>query len=201
MATVRADNANSASDTANIHINGGGKLEWLPNTTRLTWDMNGDGSKEYDNSFIAGSPLEGSGILLGNQQGCNQYIIQIYWTARVTGTPAASPTPTPSPSPTPPASPTPTPTPTSGGDTTITNTNTNTQNQTVNVGSVQGVVTKSPETGVSVAGLLTMFGAGPVGLALSRFGRGRAFVAKRRENLAELAKNLVENRFGKSQDV
>src|SRR3989344_6300671 len=36
VATVRADNANSASDTANIHINGGGKLEWLPNTTRLT---------------------------------------------------------------------------------------------------------------------------------------------------------------------
>lgn len=195
-ATVRAENANTASDNVSIHINGGGSLEILPGTTRLTWDVDGDGNKEYNNTFIAGSPLEGSGILLGDQHGCNEYIIQVGWSAKVVGGEEPSPTPTP----TPVASPS--PTPPTGGDINITNTNTNTntntQNQTVNVAGVS-VPVKQPETGVGVLGMASMFGAGPLGLALSRFGRGRLLVGREEENLAELAGNLVADRVGKSK--
>ena len=208
VATVRTENANTASDNASIHVTGGGRLELLPGTTRITWDVNGDGNKEYDNTFIAGSPLEGSGILLGDQKGCNQYIIQVGWSAKVVGE-QTSPSPTPTP--------TPTPAPPTGGQNQEQNqeqTQNNEQNQTVNVSNtntntvnvpaVQGVSVplKQPDTGVSVLGLASMFGAAPVGIAMSRFGKGRRVVGKREEeNLAELGKNLVDNRIGKSQDA
>src|SRR3989344_8034676 len=74
VATVSADNANSASDTVNIHINGGGKLEYIANSTNVTWDIDGDGNKEFNNTFVSGSPF--SGLRIGDQKGCNQYIIQ-----------------------------------------------------------------------------------------------------------------------------
>lgn len=132
-------------------------------------------------------------------------------------TPSVTPSPTPSPSPTPTPTPTPSPvvspspSPASGGDVTIINNNNNenhqeqqqeqNNNQTVNVttsGQVAGatVPAKSPETGVSVLGLTSMFGAGPVGFALSRFGRGRVVTGKREEEetLSEVAKNLFNKR-------
>ncbi len=114
------------------------------------------------------------------------------------------PTPTPSPTPTP------TPTPGTGG----TNTNNNSQNQsqtqnndqTVNVtvnqtttvtGQVEGTksatITKSPETGVSVLGMTTMFGLLPFGLFLARYGRGRKLVSEQ-INLASLGQALVSLR-------
>ena len=207
-ATVRAENANTASDSVSVNINGGGRLELLPGTTRLTWDVDGDGNKEYNNTFIAGSPTEGSGILLGDQKGCNEFIIQVGWSAKVVGEEQPSPTPTPTP--------TPTPAPPAGGQNqeqnqqqtqnneqnqtvNVTNTNTN----TVNVPAVAGasVPLKQPETGVSVLGMASMMGAAPVGFALSRFGRRRSVVGKREESLAEIAFGLVNRRLGKNQDA
>lgn len=218
-AQVRADNANTASDNVSMHINGGGSLEIVPGTTRLTWDVDGDGNKEYDNTFIAGSPLEGSGILLGDQKGCNEFIIQVGWSARVVGGPEPSPTPTPTPTQTP--SPTPPP---SGGndqeqeqeqeqeqdqeqnqdvDVNVSQNN----NQTVNITSpaspaVAGVKVplKQPETGVSVLGTSLMAGAAPVGFALSRFGRGRIVSKKEEETLGEFANGIVSGR-GKRSDA
>lgn len=211
VATVGAVNANTASDTVNIHINGGGSLQFIEHTTRVTWDIDGDGSKEFNMTRVQGNPMSSGGLTIGDQKGCNEFIIQVYWAARVKGAPQASPSPspspTPTPSPTPVASPTPTP-PAGGQEQHQEQTQNNNQNQTVSITNtsnpqVLGTSTpaKSPDTGVSVAGLVTMFSAGPIGLLLARFGRGRAFVAKRRENLAELAKNLVDHRFGKSQDA
>jgi len=202
VATVSANNANSASDTVNIHINGGGKLDFIQNSTRITWDVNGDGNKEFNNTYVAGNPTTGDGLLIGDQHGCNQYIIQVYWAARVVGNPAS---PTPTPSPTPPASPTPTPGPTIINNNSNENNNTNTQNQTVNVtGAVAGVSipAKQPDTGVSVLGLASMFGSAPVGVALSRFGKGKKVVGKREEeSLAEIAFGLVNRRSGKNSNA
>jgi len=56
------------------------------------------------------------------------------------------------------------------------------------------VPVKTPETGVSVLGLTSMFGAGPVGLFLSKFGRGKLAVKKREESLGEIANDLSKNR-------
>ena len=63
------------------------------------------------------------------------------------------------------------------------------------------VPAKQPETGVGVLGLATMFSAAPVGLALSRFGRGRVTTGKKEENLGGIAKGLVELRHGKNTQV
>lgn len=116
--------------------------------------------------------------------------------------------------------PTPTPTPTPVVTTANNNTNTNTNNndnsnsqnqeqtqnnnQTVNVtvnqtttGQVEGtrsaVITKTPETGVSVLGMTTMFSLLPFGLFLARFGKGRKLVTEQ-INLASLGQTLVSLR-------
>lgn len=133
-----------------------------------------------------------------------------------------SPTPVASPSPTPVASPSPTPgggVQCPGGfsqqlvgnvimcvqnTNTNTNTNTNSQTQTNNqtvtvnnpavVPAVLGasVPRKQPETGLGVLGLLSMFGAGPVGMALARYGKGR--VKAREEDWTGVAMGLLGTR-------
>lgn len=200
-ATVSADNNGAVSDNVTINVNGGGQLQYVAGSAKMGWDVDGDGNPEYSDTQISDN-IVGNGLVLGNQQGCNEYIIQISFKVNVVA-PAASPSPTPTPAPS---------TPPSGGQNQEQNQNqtqnnnqtvnvTNTNNNTVNVPQVAGVSTpaKSPETGVSVLGLTSMMAAGPVGFALSRFGRGRTLKSKKEENLAELAKNLVEDRFGKSK--
>ena len=133
-------------------------------------------------------------------------------------------TPTPTPSPSPGASPSPSPvvsssaSPTAGGFN-ITNNNTNTnsntnnnninidikneqkneQNVTVNNPSVAGVTTtsvpgKTPETGPSVLGFASIFGASGVGLILSRYGRGRVMVTRKKETISEVAQSIFRVR-------
>lgn len=109
--------------------------------------------------------------------------------------PTTSPSPTVTPIPTPSPAVTPSPSPATGGDTNVNN-NSNNQsqdqdnNQTVNInvsnsGSVQGAstITESPETGVSVLGMASMFGAAPFGFILSRYGKGR--IAKKKEDQSD----------------
>lgn len=205
-ATASADNASSVSDSVSINVSGG-VLEYVAGSTLMTWDVNGDGNKEFDNTQMPDG-IVGGGLTLGNLQGCNQYIIQISFLARVVQEPEPSPSPTPSPTPIP----SPQPSPTTGGQSqsqsqtqnneqnqtvNVTNTNTN----TVNVPQVAGVSVpvKQPETGPSVLGLVSMATAAPVGLALSRFGRGRGVVGKREEeSLSEFASGILENRIGKT---
>lgn len=107
-------------------------------------------------------------------------------------TPEPSPTPTPTPTPVA----TPTPTPTSGGNEQHQEqTQNNNQTVNINVGSVAGATTpkKAPETGVSVLGLAGMFGGGPVGLVLSRLGKGR-MSTKKEENINEIAMGIISSR-------
>ncbi len=191
VATVTSSNANSANDTVNIHINGGGKLEFIEHSTRVTWDVNGDGVKEFNNTHVAGNPL--NGLEIGGQHGCNQFIIQVYWAARVVKTEQPSPSPSPTPGPT--------------QEQHQEQTQNNNQNQTVNITNnntpaVAGVSVpvKQPETGVSVLGLTSMAGAAPVGYLLSRFGRGRT-TGKREETLEEIAMGIFRKRSGKNKDA
>lgn len=73
-------------------------------------------------------------------------------------------------------------------------------NQTVNVtGQVAGVSTvpvKQPETGVGVLGMASVAGAGPLGLLLARYGRGR-ILGKKEEDLTSIASDIVADRLGK----
>ena len=46
-----------------------------------------------------------------------------------------------------------------------------------------------------------MFSAAPLGLVLSRYGRGRVATGRKEENLAGIAKGLVESRQGKNTQV
>ena len=205
-ATASADNANSVSDNVALHINGSGQLQYVAGSTAMTWDVNGDGNLEYNGTQMPDGIVD-NGLVLGNQQGCNQYVIQISFKANVVGQPQSSPSPTPSPSPSPSVSPSPSPTPCTtcgGNDIDIDIENNQTQTQTVNVTSpvtTAAVPAKQPETGAGVLGLATMFSAAPIGLALSRYGRGRVVTGKKEENLAGIAKGLVESRHGKNTQV
>src|SRR3972149_7423928 len=49
VATVSTDNAGSVTSTTHVTVNGGGKLQYVPGTTQLIWDRDGDGNKEFDN--------------------------------------------------------------------------------------------------------------------------------------------------------
>lgn len=209
-AVVSANNAASATDTVNIHINGRGELQFIDNSTRVTWDVNGDGNKEFNNTYVVGNP--NNGLLIGDQDGCNEFIIQLTWSARVVAKPQLSPSPSPTPSPTPTPVATPSPTPPAGGNNQSQSQEQKTEvnveqnnNQTVNITNpapaVAGikVPVKQPETGVSVLGLASIAGAAPVGFALSRFGRGRAIGKREEESLGEFAKGLIGLRSGKSK--
>ena len=74
-------------------------------------------------------------------------------------------------------------------------------NQTVNVtvpavqaASVSTIPVKQPETGVGVLGMASMAGAGPLGLLLARYGKGRIVGKKEEESLSEIGFNLTEAR-------
>lgn len=120
------------------------------------------------------------------------------------------PSPSPSPSPSPLPSPSPSPEPEGGQgqeqkqDQEV-NVNVNVEqkqenNQTVNVtGEVAGISTvpvKQPETGVGVLGMASVAGAGPLGLLLARYGRGR-IVVKKEEDLTSIASDIVADRLDK----
>lgn len=126
------------------------------------------------------------------------------------------PSPSPSPSPIPSPEPSPSPVPQGGQDqgqsqeqNQEVNVDVNVEqkqenNQTVNItvpqvqaAAVTGVPVKQPDTGVGVLGMASMAGAGPLGLLLARYGRGRA-VGKREEDLSEIGFNLTEKRKEKN---
>lgn len=107
-------------------------------------------------------------------------------------TPTPTPTPSPTPSPSPSVSPTPSPSPT---PTVIVINNSQEQEQQQNNNQSVNVTTPQvlPATGVGTLGLATLVTGGPLGFALTKFGRGR--VSKREEeNLADFASGLVESR-------
>ena len=76
------------------------------------------------------------------------------------------------------------------------------ESKSVSGGTVAGATSglkTSPETGANVLGLATMFGAAPLGIALSRYGRGRLMVRKQEEkDLSEIANDLVKSRTSRS---
>ena len=251
-----ADNASEASDQDQFAVNPAAHFIYIPGSTKITWDANGDGVNEFNNTVLADGITSG-GISLPNNQmhGCNAYIAQMSFKMSLSGTtptpspsptPSATPSPTPSvtPSPTPSASPvpsatpvaSPSPTPEGGnqvscpegfnqqvnGSTIVcvqnvnnnTNNNSNSQSQSQdnhqeqNVNITNNVTNpsptvlsasiplKSPDTGVGVLGMVSMFSAAPIGLALSRFGRGRITLGKREEeeDLGSIANGLVKSR-------
>ena len=128
--------------------------------------------------------------------------------------PSATPSPSPSPSPGPVQSPSPTPNPSPGPEggqgqdqkqDQEVNVNVNVEqkqenNQSVNVtGQVAGTSTvpvKQPETGVGVLSMASVAGAGPLGLALARYGKGR-IVGKKEEDLTSIASGIVCDRLDK----
>ena len=198
--TVTTSNANTVSDSVTLNVNPASEIKFVHDSTRLYWDRDGDGEREFNNTPLIDGIADG-GITLGSQKGCNDYIIQLTFAAElVEGQPQPTPTPTPTPAP--------------AVNITNENNNTNTNNNNVNVSVnntnsapatqvVQPTVAgakapaKTPETGPGVLGMASMFGAAPFGVMLSRYGRGR-LIGRREEELGEIASELVSKRSNKA---
>lgn len=166
--TVRfsADNAGEARDQIALAITsqGGGSLAYITGSTRLFWDPNGDGVKDFNGTVIGDGIASGGISLPGNMNGCNQFIAQITFRVRVKA--GQNPTPTPTPTPTPPPTGGSTPTPPPGGqEQHQEQTQNNTQNQTVNV--TQNVTQTQQTPAPQVAGVKELPKTGPAFLAWS----------------------------------
>ena len=217
--TISADNANTVSDTVNFNITtaGGGQLQYVNGSTHMTWDPDGDGNNDYDGALL-NDGIVGDGIILGSQKGCNEYIIQLSFLAKVEG--AATPTPTPTPTPSPTPTPTPTPVCTTCGQSQDQNqsqnvnvdvNNTNNNNVNVTVPSpapsaqVAGMKTL-PETGAFAILFTALVGLIPLGFLLRKyrslnlrlFTDESASKISRGENLS--LSDVVLNRIGLKKD-
>ena len=178
---LSADNANTAASAVSVSAPNAVEYRYVNGSTRLTWNQDGEGAKEFDNTQVADGIAAG-GYTLGNQNGCNNYIAQISFMVDVLG---------------PEVSPSPSPTPAVGGqeqdqdqdqdqsqnqeqnnnqttnvDVNNTNNNENNVNITVekqNVETSNGKVpTEQPETGLPIAASAAMFGGAPVGLWIQK---------------------------------
>ncbi len=192
--TVSTTDAGSVSDTVNITLPSAQTITYVPGSTRLFWDQNGDGTLDFDNAQLADG-IVGSTIPLGDQQGCTNFIIKVDFLADISGTPAPSPTPTPTPAPASAVT-------TGGGQSqSQSQTQNNTQTVTVNAAAAAApaaVVAKTtPATGPEMVTLAGMFGAGPVGFVLSRYGRGMRAFGKREEDWTSVATALFSERKSK----
>lgn len=120
--------------------------------------------------------------------------------------PSPVPTPSPSPSPTPIASPEPTPSPCincGGPEINVTNNNNNTNNNTnnnnINITNTASTVAsvaapaETPKTGPGAIALSALFGTGPLGIALSRFKKGK--LIKDEEKLEAFASSIFKDRI------
>lgn len=119
----------------------------------------------------------------------------ISWIGIVCRETSSTPSPTPSPSPSPSATPSPTPTPT---PTPCTNCTGQEQHQEQNNTQTVNVIVPQvlPATGIGVLGMTAIFGGGPLGLMLAKYGRGR-MSAKREESLAEFASRKHQDKIFK----
>lgn len=190
--TVRVTSTTSGvaerTDAVNwTYKSGQSKLVYVPGSAAARVDLDRDGTAEFTGPIS--DEIVTSGINLGN---FTNGLAQINFKARVESAPGASPSPSPSPSPTP--SPSPSPSPAPGQSQTQTQTIT-INNPTVTTAAVPA---KQPATGPSEVALATMFGAGPLGVILSRF-KGRGPIIEEGDDLADLAEELFRNR-GRSRN-
>lgn len=188
-----ADNANTAASAVSVSAPNAVEYRYVNGSTRLTWNQDGEGAKEFENTQVADGITAG-GYTLGNQDGCNNFIAQISFMVDVLG-PEVSPSPSPSPVPSP------SPTPGVGGqeqdqdqdqdqnqeqnnnqttNVDVNNTNNNENNINITVEKQKeeerskGKVPKEqPETGLPIAASAVMFGGAPAGLWIKRrLGKG-----------------------------
>ena len=107
-------------------------------------------------------------------------------------TPSPSPKPSPTPSPSPTVSPTPSPSPSPSPTVVIINNSQEQKQEQHNNQTVNVTPQVLPETGVGTLGLATLATGGPLGFALTKFGRGK--VSKRDESVEEFANRIFSDR-------
>lgn len=163
------------TDATTVNVQGGGtaRLAYRAGSTRVTWDLNGDGSLDQNNSVWPNDGLVTTGINFGDLRGCNEFAMQLSFVADVVGVTAAPPPPPPPPPP---------PAPQGGV------TQTQTQTQTVNVTTpapppaqaeapkqpaapVKRVLPATGPTREQVALATALLSALPVGWSLRRYAR------------------------------
>lgn len=171
---VTAANAIGVAETVKTRVtgSGGGSIEYVPGSTKMTWDQDGDGTYEFSETVMP-DQLVGEGLVLGDLEGCNEFIIQISFRAKIAG---AQQTATPSPTPTPTPAPSPTPTPTGATGQSQNQSQTQNVTQTVNVSAGQVAGTQSatlsasakelPKTGPSLFFFSSLLGGLPGGVLL-----------------------------------
>lgn len=89
---VKADNFAEISDPAVFNVSSG-NLKLVSASAKITWDRDGDGVKEVNNQALPDTLFGSSGLVLGDLNGCNAYIIQMSFEAVVQPTGAAAPAP------------------------------------------------------------------------------------------------------------
>ncbi len=82
----------------NVTTAGGAILSYVPGSTRVTWDVNNDGRREFINSLWADGITSNSGVVLGDMTGCDitfcKAEIRFSVDSAVGNAPAPTPTPT-----------------------------------------------------------------------------------------------------------
>lgn len=82
--SVTSSSGGGASDGTTVNFSSSSRLTLKSNTTELTWDRDGDGSKEFNGSKV-GDSITSSGINIGDLQGGDSFVVQVITKANVEG--------------------------------------------------------------------------------------------------------------------
>ena len=82
--SITNSNGGSVSDGTTVNFSSNAKLTLKSNSTELTWDRDGDGSKEFNGSKV-GDSITTSGVNIGDLQGGDSFVVQVITKANVEG--------------------------------------------------------------------------------------------------------------------
>ena len=78
-----ATNADEVQAQVSLAIDPAGVLEYIPGSSRLTWNPDGQGQAEYQSTTIADGVATGGIELPSDMHGCNNFIAQVGFMLRV----------------------------------------------------------------------------------------------------------------------
>ena len=82
-AFASAENASQVEDAVTINLSENAQLALVSNSTRVTWDPDGDGDEDYHQRLWSADVFAGEGINFGDLYGCNPFILTLTFEAVV----------------------------------------------------------------------------------------------------------------------